>query len=138
MIDLLIMLFPARQLEMLVIQMFVAPFLLSNDFSMPPKLFHNPLGLENGVLITVMANRMEMIGHQMWIIDIPPVVSITDTGNVPSGVVNCSGNRLTQLYCFVHSASCERKKRATCRNDKPPSYEVIELLDAWKCKGRGV
>jgi hypothetical protein len=95
---------------MLVIQVLMALILGVGDFGIPSTFLHDFPGTKIGILRLVMAIHMKMIYHQVRIFDVPQSVSITDTWNGPSSVVDASGYGLTQFNCFVHDASFERKK----------------------------
>jgi hypothetical protein len=75
--------------------------------------------------MTVDAGR---IFDQVWVVDISPPITITDTGNIPGGVVDGTGYELAELYRFKHRRSPKNAKRATCRDDKPPWMLGYELF----------
>jgi hypothetical protein len=106
--------------------MLMARLLDVGDFGNPAAMFHNPLGTENGVFAEVVSVDVVGIFYKVDVFDDPPVVTVTDTGYVPSGGVS-SGNCLTQFNCLGHGASFERK-RATCQNDRPPSVDEMDTL----------
>ena len=125
---------------MLVNQVLVALFLGIGYLVAPSTLFHDFPGPENGILKMVMPVDAGGILDHVWVVDITPVATVTDTGNIPGGVANGTGYELAEFNGFWHSGLLWiwTQKKATCRNDKPPSwcvnalygYGVLSLLDA--------
>ena len=93
----------ALQTVMLVIQVLVALFLGIGNLRVPTTFLHNPFGPENGILKMVMTVEVGGIFNQVGVFNVPPLVSITDTGNIPSGVVNGTGYELAELNGFWHN-----------------------------------
>jgi len=112
-------LFPAPQCEMLIIQVLVALMAGFGDFGNPATLFHNPLGTENGVFAVVVSVDVMGIFDKVDVFDVPPAVTVTDTGDGPCGGIS-SGYGLTQFNCLGHRTNA---KRAICQNDRPPSVD---------------
>jgi hypothetical protein len=96
-IKMLIKLLPALQTIMLVIQVFVALLLLVRDFCQPSFLLQEPFNTKNRILKMVITVDPVGIFNQVWVIDVPPLITISDAGNIPGGMVNGSGNKLAEL-----------------------------------------
>jgi hypothetical protein len=79
---------------MLVNQMLMALFLGIGNLGVPSPFLHDFPGPENGILIAVMTVDSVGIFDQVGIFDIPPPITITDTRNIPGGVVNGTGYEL--------------------------------------------
>jgi len=77
---------------MLVNQMLVTLFLGIGDFDVPSTFLHDSFGSENGFFKAIMTIKMGGVFNQVGIVDVPPPIPITDTWDVPSGVVNCASN----------------------------------------------
>lgn len=63
------------------------------NFSLPSLLFQEGFKAENGVFVMVVPVDVLEIFDQVDVFDVPPAVTVTDTGNVPGGGVS-SGNGL--------------------------------------------
>jgi hypothetical protein len=83
---------------MMIFQMFVALNLAICHLGNPATFLHDLLGTVNGVFIAVVSIDMIGVGDEVGIVNISPPISISDEGNVPSGVVYCSGNELAELH----------------------------------------
>jgi hypothetical protein len=113
---------------MLVHQMLMTLFLGISNLRVPSSFLHDFSGPENGFFKAIMTVYAGRILNQMWIIDIPPPITITDPGNIPGGMFDGTGNKLAKLYRFKHRRSPKNAKRATCRDDKPPWMLGYELF----------
>ena len=94
----LIRLFMALQTVMLVIQVLVALFLGVGNLRVPTTFLHNPFGPENGILKMVIAIKVAGVFDQVGVFNVPPAITVTDTGNVPGGVANGTGYELAEFY----------------------------------------
>ena len=108
---------------MLVGKVLMALSLLIFEFCFPSPVLHYSPGPENGIFIAVISIDMIGIGNKVGIIDIPPLIPVTDTGYVPGSASNASGNKLRELYCFGHRLPPFKCKKATCPSDRSP-YEL--------------
>jgi hypothetical protein len=90
-------LLPALQTIMLVIQVFMALLLLVRYFCQPSFLLQEPFNTKNCILEMVIPIDPVGIFNQVWVIDVPPIITISDAGNIPGGMVNGSGNKLAKL-----------------------------------------
>ena len=93
----MVMLLPALQQIMPVIQVLVARLLIVRNIGSPATLFHNPLSTKNGVLVMVVSVDAVLVLDQMSVFDIPLAVTITDSGNVPGGIADRTGFELTDF-----------------------------------------
>ena len=82
---------------MLIIQVFVALLLLVRDFCQPSFLLQKPLNTKNRILEMVITVDPVGIFNQVWVIDVPPLITISDAGNIPGVMVNGSCNKLAEL-----------------------------------------
>jgi hypothetical protein len=98
----LMKLLPALQMIMLVIQVLMALLLMLRDFGQPSFLVQEPFNTKNGILKIVMPIDSSGISDQVWGVDVPPLIAISDAGYIPGGVVNGSGNKLAELRRFCH------------------------------------
>ena len=121
--------FPALQSVMLIIQVFVALLLCVSDLGIPATLLHNLLGSENGVFVVIVTVDAVRVFDQLAVFDVPPAISITDAGDVPGGVVDCTGYELAEFYGFWHEGLLSNAKKATCRGDRSP--RMVGKRIAW-------
>jgi hypothetical protein len=96
---------------MLVSQMLVALFLGVGDLGIPTTFLHYSLGSEDGFLKAIMTVDTGGIFYQVAVFDVPPPITITDTRNVPGGVVDCTGYKLAEFYGFWHDGLLSTQKR---------------------------
>ena len=94
-----------------IIQVLVALFLAIGYLCVPATFLHNPFGPENGVFKVIMTIETGRIFDQVGVVDISPVATITDTGNVPGGVVDGTGYDLAEFYRFFHDSLLWTQKR---------------------------
>ena len=73
---------------MLVNQIIVTLFLGIGYLSFPSSFLHDFPGPENGFFKAIMTVDTGRVFDQVWIADIPPPTTITDTWNIPGGVIN--------------------------------------------------
>ena len=90
-------LLPAFQTIMLVIQMFVALLLLVRDFCQPSFLLQKPFNTKNRILEIFITVDPVAIFNQVRVMDVPPLITISDAGNIPGGMVYGSGNKLVEV-----------------------------------------
>ena len=64
---------------MLVNQMLMALFLGIGNLGVPSTLLHNLLGPKDGFFKAIMTVEVSGIFDQVWVVDIPPAITITDT-----------------------------------------------------------
>ena len=96
--------FPALQPVMLVNELLMTLFLGIGYLRVPTTFLHNPFGPENGILKMVMTVEVGRIFNQVWVVDISPVATVTDAGDVPGDVVDCTGYELAEFYGFWHDS----------------------------------
>lgn len=87
---------------MLVIKVLVTLFLRVGDLGILSTLLHYSFGPGNSFFVMVVSIEMGLDLDQMGIVDVSPAISITDAGDVPSGVVDCTGDELAEFYGFWH------------------------------------
>ena len=78
-------------------------FLGIGNLGIPPTFLHDFPGPENGVFKVIMTIETGGIFDQVWIVDISPPITITNTGYVPGGVVDGTGYELAELNGFWHN-----------------------------------
>lgn len=96
--------FPTLQTVVLIKQMLMALLFGVGEFGVPSAFLHDSLGTENGILETVMTVEVVGFFDQVGIFNVPPSIAITDSWDVPGGVVDCASNQLTELYDSWHSS----------------------------------
>jgi hypothetical protein len=109
----------------MVIQVLVALLLGIGDFSVPSPILHDSLGSENSLFVVVMTVDALRVFHQVAVFDVPPPITITDTGNIPGGVADGTGYELADFYGFWHIDLLSNEKWATCRDDRPPLIRIM-------------
>ena len=72
------------------------------NFSLPPLLFQEGFKAENGIFVKVVPVDMVGIFDQVDVFDVPPAVTVMDMGNVPGGVIDGTGDELTNLHGLWH------------------------------------
>ena len=82
--------------------MLMALFLYLGDFRFPSTSLHDFPGTKNGILEKVMTIDAVGVFNQMGIVDVPPLITITDTRDVPRGVIDGTGYELAEFYGFWH------------------------------------
>jgi hypothetical protein len=107
----LIWLFPALQPIMLVIQVLMALFLGIGNLGIPATLLHDFLSPENGIFKVVIAVNVGRIFNQVGVFNVPPAITITNTGNVPGGVADGTGYELAEFYGLKHRMTFFRRKK---------------------------
>ena len=80
----------------------MAGFFNVGNFSPPSFLFQERFKAKNGDFIIVVPIDTVGVFDQLSIVDVPPPIAITDTGNVPGGVIDGSGDELTNLHGLWH------------------------------------
>ena len=87
---------------MLVNQVLMALFLGIDNLRVPSPFLHDFPGPENGIFKMVITVDVAWIFNQVSVFNVPPLVSITDTGNVPRSVVDGTGYELAEFYGSLH------------------------------------
>jgi len=62
-------------------------------------------------------------------LDVPPLISITNTENVPGSAADGTGYELAKFYGFWHEGLLSNAKRATCLDDRTPADLGMDTLD---------
>jgi hypothetical protein len=68
------------------------------NFSPPSFLFQECFKAENGIFVMVVPIDAVGVFDQLSIVDVPPPIAITDTGNVPGGVIDGTGDEMTNIH----------------------------------------
>ena len=68
------------------------------NFSPPSFLFQECFKAENGIVVMVVPIDTVLIFDQLSIVDVPPPIAITDTRNVPGGLIDGAGDELTNIF----------------------------------------
>ena len=105
---------------MLVIQVLVALLLGVGNFGTPSAFLHNLFGSENGVFVMVVSIEMGLVLDQMGIVDVSPLISITNAWYVPGGVTYGTGYELAEFYGFWHDGGPFKRMKAPTYKDRSP------------------
>ena len=92
------------------------------NIGIPAAFLHNSFGTENGILIAVMTIEILVILDKVSVFNVPPPITISNVKNVPGGMINSSGYKLTELHGFLHKDLLSNAERATCLEDIPPLW----------------
>jgi len=104
--------------------MLMALLLLVGDFRLPSFLFQKCFNTENGILVMVMSIDIVSVHDKAGISDIPPLISISDTWDVPCCMAYGSGDKLTKLKGLWHRMTSFQRKKATCHDDRSPGCGI--------------
>jgi len=74
------------------------------NLGFPATFLHYFPGPENGFFKAIMTIDTGGIFDQVWVVDISPVATVTDAGDVPGDVVDCTGYELAEFYGFWHDS----------------------------------